>query len=282
VIDWERAGVPTRLTLDPADDINPVWSPRGDRIAFTTYRKGNADVYIKNANGVGAETPLLDSPSSEVVEDWSKDGKYIAYKLGQDAFEDIYVLPLSGNDKKPIPVVTGPYRKDEPQFSYDGKWLAYTSNESGGTFEVYVISFPEGDQKLRISAIGGGGQPRWRQDGKELYYRSPDAGVMAVDIKPGPRIEAGIPHSLFVGFGSPSSSDPARHQWSVTPDGQRFLLRFANGSGAAFRGRQGGTPTVAFTVVTRGGQPVAGGQAFVSSGLTVIRHWPSAVEKVAK
>ena len=68
-------------------------------------------------------------------------------------------------------MVTGPFRKDEPQFSYDGKWLAYTSNESGGTFEVYVISFPAGDQKLRISAIGGGGQPRWRKDGKELYYQ---------------------------------------------------------------------------------------------------------------
>ena len=103
-------------------------------------------MYVKNANGVGAETPLLDSSSNESVEDWSKDGKYIAYKLGQEAFEDIYVLPMSG-DKKPIPVVTGPYRKDEPQFSYDGKWLAYTSNESG-TFEVYVISFPAGDQKL--------------------------------------------------------------------------------------------------------------------------------------
>ena len=277
VIDWERAGVPTRLTLDPADDINPVWSPDGFRVAFTTFRKGNADIYVKNANGVGAETPLLDSPSNEFVEDWSKDGKYIAYKFGQDAFEDIYVLPLFGAEKKPIPVVTGPYRKDEPQFSYDGKWLAYTSNESGGTFEVYVISFPAGDQKLRISAIGGGGQPRWRKDGKELYYRAPDAAVMAVDIKPGPRIEAGIPHRLFVAFNSPSAQDPVRHQWSVTPDGQRFLLRYPNGSGAAFRGGQGGTSTVPFAA-NQAGQATAaqGGQGFVSSGLTVIRGFAAA------
>lgn len=283
VIDWERAGVPTRLTLDPADDINPVWSPAGDRIAFTTYRKGNADVYVKNANGVGPETPLLESSSNELVEDWSKDGKYIAYKLGQDAFEDLYVLPLSGDDKKPIPVVTGPFRKDEPQFSYDGKWLAYTSNESGGTFEVYVISFPAGDQKLRISAIGGGGQPRWRKDGKELYYRAPDAAVMAVDIKPGPRIEAGIPHRLFGTFSSPTSQDPVRHQWDVTADGQRFLLRYPQGSGAAFRGGQGGTSTVPFLAVLQGGQPAAaqGGQAFVSSGLTVIRGWTAAAAATA-
>jgi Tol biopolymer transport system component len=281
VIDWERAGVPTRLTLDPADDINPVWSPAGDRIAFTTYRKGNADVYVKNANGVGQETPLLNSSSNEIVEDWSKDGKYIAYKLGQDAFEDLYVLPLSGGDKKPIPVVTGPFRKDEPQFSYDGKWLAYTSNESGATFEVYVISFPALDQKLRISAIGGGGQPRWRKDGKELYYRSPDNGAMAVDIKPGPRIEAGIPHRLFGMADSTTSRDPVRHQWNVTPDGLRFLVRYGNGSGATLG--QGGTSIISPNAPVQGGQPVAagGGQAFVSSGLTVIRGWPAVATAAA-
>ena len=277
VIDWQRAGVPTRLTLDPGDDINPVWSPTGDRIAFTTYRKGNADVYIKNANGVGTETPLLDSSSNELVEDWSKDGKYLAYKLGQDAFDDIYVLPLTGADKKPIPVVTGPYRKDEPQFSYDGKWLAYTSNESGGTFEVYVISFPAGDQKLRISAIGGGGQPRWRKDGKELFYKAPDDGVMAVDIKPGPQIEAGIPRRLFAGSNMVSGRDPVRHQWSVTPDGQRFLLRYANGAGSLLQGGQGGTSTMQFFAAQSGAPIIAlGGQGFVSSGLTVIRDWPAA------
>ena len=280
VIDWERAGVPTRLTLDPGDDINPVWSPTGDRVAFTSYRKGNADVYVKNANGVGAETPLLDSSSNELVEDWSKDGKYIAYKFGQGAFEDIYVLPLTGGDKKPIPVpvVTGPYRKDEPQFSYDGKWLAYTSDESGGTFEVYVTSFPAGDQKLRISAIGGGGQPRWRKDGKELYYRAPDDAVMAVDLKLGPGIEAGIPHRLFTGANMASGRDPIRHQLRVTSDGQRFLLRYANGSGAVFRGGQGGTSTVPFNAAAPAGQTIAaaGGQGFVSSGLTVIRNWTRA------
>jgi Tol biopolymer transport system component len=277
VIDWERAGVPTRLTLDPAEDINPVWSPSGDRIAFTTYRKGNADVYVKNANGVGAETPLLDSPGNEAVEDWSKDGKYIAYKLGQGAFEDIYVLPLTGADKKPIPVVTGPFHKDEPQFSFDGKWLAYTSDESG-TFEVYVISFPAADQKLRVSAIGGGGQPRWRKDGKELYYRAPDDGVMAVDIKPEPRIEAGIPHRLFSATAYSTSRDPVRHQWSVTPDGQRFLLRYPIGSGAAFRGGgQVGTPTTGFnSPAGLAGAAAQSGQGFVSSGLTVVRHWPAA------
>ena len=281
VIDWERAGVPLRLTLDPADDINPVWAPSGDRVAFTTYRKGNADIYVKNANGVGNETPMVESPANELVEDWSKDGKYLAYKVERDAVEDIYVLPLSGNDSKPIPVVTGPYRKDEPQFSYDGKWLAYTSNESGGTFEVYVVSFPALDQKLRISAIGGGGQPRWRRDGKELYYRGPDGAAMAVDLTLGPRLEAGIPRRLFNSHTTaPSSRDPVRHQWSVTPDGQRFLLRYPNNSAATFSGSQGGAAILTFTSAAQGAVALTpSGQGTISSGLTVIRHWPAAAGK---
>ena len=278
VIDWERAGVPLRLTLDPADDLNPVWAPSGDRVAFTTYRKGNADVYVKNANGVGAETPLVESPANELVEDWSKDGKYLAYKVERDAVEDIYVLPLSGADSKPIPVVTGPYRKDEPQFSYDGKWLAYTSNESGGTFEVYVVSFPALDQKLRVSAIGGGGQPRWRSDGKELYYRGADGAAMVVDITASPRLAAGIPRRLFSAHtNSPSARDPVRHQWSVTPDGQRFLIRYPNNSAASFSGAQGGSPILTFVSAAQGQVAVTpSGQGTVSSGLTVIRQWPAA------
>ncbi|MGQ0733409.1 MAG: protein kinase domain-containing protein [Acidobacteriota bacterium] len=286
VIDWERAGVPTRLTLDPSDDINPVWSPAGDRVAFTTYRKGNADIYVKNANSVGPETAILESASDELVEDWSKDGKYLAYKLGVDAFEDLYVLPLTGDDTKPIPIVTGPFRKDEPQFSYDGKWIAYASNESGGTFEVYVISFPALDQKLRVSAIGGGGQPRWRRDGRELYYKAPNGEVMAVELKPGPRLEAGIPRGLFASLGAQSSVDPARHQMSVTPDGQRFLVRYPNNlAGGPLAGGMTVVGYSAQDLTARGGVPATLGpnpQSVVSSGLTVVRNWPRVSDAQAR
>ena len=280
VIDWERALVPSRLTRDPADDINPVWAPTGDRIAFTTFRKGNADIYVKNANGVGDETPLLDSPADEQVEDWSKDGKSLVYKLGQGGFEDLYVLPLTGDAKKPVPVVTGAYRKDEAQFSYDGKWLAYTSNESG-TFEVYVISFPALDQKVRLSALGGGGQPRWTRDGRTVYYRGPDGAAMAVDLKIGTRIEPSPARRLFNAHTvAPAARDPVRHQWSVTADGKRFLLRYQGGSAARFLGGQSVTP---LPFNARGTAPAtAGGQALVSSGLTVIRHWPAAAGKGGK
>jgi hypothetical protein len=257
-----------------------VWSPVGDRVAFTTYRKGNADIYVKNANGVGDETPILDSPANELVEDWSKDGKFLAYKLGTDGAEDIYVLPMTGDDRKPIPVVTGPFRKDEPQFSYDGKWLAYTSNESG-TFEVYVTSFPDRDQKLRVSAIGGGGQPRWREDGKALFYKAPDAAAMVVDIRVAPRLDAGVPRKLFNSHTNhPTARNPARHMWNVMPDGNRFLVRYATNSAASFRGA-GGTTTVPFAA-SQGQVPLQSGQGLVSSGLTVIQNWPSAAGKAIK
>jgi serine/threonine protein kinase/Tol biopolymer transport system component len=283
VIDWERAGVSWRVTLDPADDINPVWSrPTGDRIAFTTYRKGNADIYIKNANGTGPETPLLETGANESIKDWSKDGKYIAYKQGPEGSEDLWILPMFG-DKKPFPIVQGPYKKDEPQFSYDGKWLAYTSDESAATFQVYVISFPGGEQKIRVSKDGGG-QPRWREDGKELFFRSPDNGVMAVEIKPGPKIEAGVPHLLFSGLANTISRDPQRHQLAVSPDGQRFLIRIAPGQAGPTRGNQGGIPVLPFNLGAGsvGGGAIAAAQGNVSSGLTVIRNWTAISQKVAQ
>ena len=177
VIDWQRR-VNTKVTLDPADDMNPVWAPDGKRIAFVTYRKGNADIFVKNANGIGPETPLLETPADEFVEDWSKDGRYLAYKQVQGEYEDLYVLPFDADGKpgKPFPIIQGPYHKDEPQFSYDGQWLAYVSDESG-RFEVYVTSFPALDQKLKVTDAGGG-RPRWRRDSKEIFYhRAAVAGV---------------------------------------------------------------------------------------------------------
>ena len=283
VIDWQRLGVASRLTLDPGDDINPVWArPAGDRIAFTTYRKGNADIYVKNANGSGAETPLLETPENESVEAWSHDGQYIAYKRGPERSEDIWILPLTGEKKEPFPIVEGPFQKDEPQFSYDGKWLAYTSNESGGIYQVWLVSVPGREQRLQVSKDGGG-QPRWRADGKELFFRSPDGSAMSAEITLGPKVGAGVPGVLFGGgaLTTAISGDPVRHQWAVMGNGQRFVTRVTPAVGGAqargavtVRGIPFNAPT------TRGGQGQAlGGQAIVSSGLTVIRNWPASFKK---
>jgi eukaryotic-like serine/threonine-protein kinase len=288
IIDWQRGGNATRLTLDPADDLNPVWASDGTRVAFTTYRKGNADIYIKNANGVGSEVPLLQSPATEIVEAWSHDGRYLAYLTGQDNFLDIYVLPQFG-DKKPFPIVQGHYQKNEAQFSYDGKWLAYTSDESG-TFEVYIVAFPSGDNRLKISRDGGG-EPRWRADGKELLYRALDHQVMTVDLTTtGSKIEASIPRVLFPGnFNSPMTRDATRHQLGVSADGQQFLVRVA--PQAIQNSREGGVTPQAPTVFDPasgqaagrgnlffngiGGGAAGAGRGFAGgvAGLTVIRNW---------
>jgi Tol biopolymer transport system component len=282
VIDWQK-GTSTRLTLDPADDVNPVWSqPKGDRIAFTTWRKGNADIYVKNANGIGEETPLLESPANESIQDWSRDGRYIAYEFGQDSFQDIYALPLFG-DGKPFPVVQGHFRKDEPQFSPDGKWLAYTSDESGA-FQVYVLSFPALDQKVTVSTAGGG-QPRWSRDGKELFYLAPTSTFMAADFTPGPKAQSGVPHVLFPAYPGATASDPTRHQWSVGPEG-RFLIRVTPGAVAAPGPDGAGAPlpalTALFTPASQVNTGPAGQAGTTFRGLTVVLHWTSMLAKGGK
>ncbi len=226
VLDSTR-GVRTRLTFDAPRGVGDgprdvVWSPDGLRLAFSSFKKGNRDIAIKSASGLGEEILLLDSPNREVLEDWSKDGRYILYALDlgptSTPAQDLYVLPLFG-DRQPFPIVQSPFQENEPNFSFDGKWVAYTSNESG-SFQIYVISFPALDQKRQIST-NGGGQPRWKQDGKELYYLAPDGKLMAAEITTGPKLDSSTPRELF-DTGLPVSLLQDRYR--VTPDGQRVLL----------------------------------------------------------
>jgi serine/threonine protein kinase len=221
VIDWAR-GVPTRFTFDPALGSfgNVVWSPDGSRIAFTSERQGNRDIFVKLTGGTTEETPLLASPNDEWAEDWSKDGRYIIYcDNAHNNGGDIYALPTFG-DMKPFPVIQSSATDDEPRLSFDGKWLAYDSNESG-TYQVYIVSFPKPDRRRQVTASGGS-QPRWRKDGKELYYLAPGGKLMAVNIAAGETtIDSGTPHLLF---DTHLVVDPIRDQFAVTADGQRFLV----------------------------------------------------------
>jgi len=199
-----------------------VWSPDGRAIAFASERTGNRDIFEKTI-ATGTETPLLATPTDEWPEDWSKDGRYLAYGLnataGATGAGNLYVLPLFG-DRKPIPIAQTPFSEDEPRFAPDGKWLAFNSNESG-TFQVYLMSLQATDQKRQVSTEGGV-QPRWRRDGKELYYLALDGKVMVVDIRVDPSIESGVPRRLF---DTKLSVDPIRDQFAVTADGERFLIQ---------------------------------------------------------
>jgi eukaryotic-like serine/threonine-protein kinase len=281
VIDWQKS-VSHRVTSDPGNAIDPVWSSDSARIAFTSYRKGNADIYVKNANGVGEETPLAETPMNESVEDWSRDGKYIAFMFGKDTFQDIYALPLEGlKPGKPFPLVQGQYQKNEPQFSKDGKWLAYTSDENlAGRFEVYVISFPAGDLKQQISTEGGG-QPRWTWDGKQIHYRTLNNQFMTVDLKLGSTIEHAIPRRLNItSTTQPTAGEPTRHMWSIASDGG-ILLRVPIGAGVTGGGAQAIVLAPQIAPTGQGG-PAGTTRSPVTSGLTAILNWTSLLNRGGK
>jgi Tol biopolymer transport system component len=297
VIDWQRGGVATPITRDPADDMRPVWSHDSTRIAYTTFRKGSADIYVRNANGTGPETPLVESPAEEYVSGWSSDGRYLLYISGiSTPSDDIYAQPLTRDgapDGKPQLLVSGPGQKGQAQLSYDGKWLAYVSDESG-TPQVIVTSFPDGKERIPISKDGGG-QPRWRRDGRELYYRLPSNNtVMAVQITPnGTTLTADVPEELFRPIvNAASTRAPLRHQLAVSADGTRFLVRVPASSVAGGAGVPPGLvlyseeqrtalPAQAMAGRRGGGQRARGaGPGFVQyNGLTVVLNWTRRVDR---
>jgi Tol biopolymer transport system component len=217
-------GNPSKLTFHAGINNSPLWSPDGSKIVFTSNRNGPGfDLYIKNAGG-GVETPLLTSNRVKIPVDWSDDGRLILYtNLGETGGFDLWTLPISSDGKpgQAEPLLNTPYTEIQGQFSPDGKWIAYVSDE-GGTNNVWIESVPVSGTKFPISTAGGY-QPRWGRDGKELYFVSFKKEMMAVDInvKDG-AINQGVPRRLFsTDFDSPFTQ---RNNYDVTPDGQRFLL----------------------------------------------------------
>ena len=212
----------SRLTFDPADDLNPAWSPDGARIAFTSDRRGIRQLYAKNASGTGEDELLLDSPLADNVEDWSSDGRWIAYNVGQPS-NGIWALPL--DTRKPQPFLDNRPLTSQARFSPNGHWLAYASAE-GGRLEIFVRPFPPGPGrsggKWQISTQGGA-EPQWRGDGNELFFLSAENPpcITAVEIaEKNGAIVAGIPHALFpVRVGG-----AGRNRWVPTRDGKKFLV----------------------------------------------------------
>ncbi len=210
----------SRITFDAADHTNPAWSPDGGRIAYSSDRRGARDIYIKNASGIGAEALVIESKIPKNVEDWSSDGRWLAYNEAiPNNSDDLVALPL--DSRKPVDILRTRFQEDKGRFSLDGKWLAYQSDESGRS-EVYIQPFPPTGEKWQISNDHGG-QPQWRGDGKELYYSTftTPARMMAVDITATDRtLRAGIPHMLFE---AAMQDAGARNRWVATRDGRKFL-----------------------------------------------------------
>jgi Serine/threonine protein kinase len=212
--------IPSRFTTNPGNDWYPLWSPDGNSIVFTSNRDGVPNLYLKNASGVGDEGVLLKSEEIKVADDWSADGKFIVYESRNSQTKlDLWILPMSG-DRKPFPFLQTLFNEQQAHFSPDGKWIAYTSDESGAP-EVYVQTFPASGGKWRISTSGGA-EPKWRRDGKELFYIAADKKLMSVDTKLGPTFEAGVPKALFETRITVLTT--FRNHYTVTGDGQRFLI----------------------------------------------------------
>jgi len=210
----------SRFTFDPADDRFPIWSPDGARVVFASNRNGTYDLYQKQANGSGNEEVLLQSAENKRPSSWSPDGRFILYTQNS---RDMMVLPLTDSrkpgDRKPYPFLSTQFSQTQGAFSPDGKWVAYQSNESGRN-EVYVRPFPGPGGQWHVST-GGGISPRWRADGKELYYLAPDNKLMAVAVTvQGAAFTPGTPETLFQ---THIVSPGLRPQYDVARDG-RFLI----------------------------------------------------------
>jgi len=215
-------GVPSRFTFDPASDDDPVWSPDGNQVMFSSEGvKGDItlNLYRKVSSGAGTQEMLFKSDVTKEATDWSTDGRFIIFQAYYPKTEsDLWVLPLFG-DGKPYPFLQTEFTEAQGFFSPDGRWLAYTSNESGRV-EVYVQTFPQSGGKWLISS-GGGAQPHWRGDGKELFYMAPDRTLMAVEVNPASTFETSAPKPLFA---TQVSGYNAPNRYVVSADGQRFLV----------------------------------------------------------
>ncbi len=222
-------GATSRLTFGPGLNWFPIWSPDGSRLVFTSNRQpgSRADLFQKLSTGAGEVTPLLALPPGNGAfgVDWSADGQYLLFEQDRSTVDiDLWVLKTgTGGDRQPKPLLNAGYEERLGQFApgLPPRWFAYVSNETGRK-EVYVQAFPPSGAKFQVSTQGGS-EPRWRSDGKELFFRSPDVKLMAAPVKLGEVFEAGAPQVLFETCARPLVPRETT-QYGVDAGGQRFLF----------------------------------------------------------
>jgi Tol biopolymer transport system component len=228
VRDLDR-GVSTRLTFDRTQETGPIWSPDGSRIFYSSDRQGgNYLIYSCSATGAGPEDTLsFGNSGNEGPMSISSDGKWLITGESKGATWDWDVMIRDVEGKQaPRPFCASPSVEFGPTISPDGRWLAYSSNETG-LWEVYVRSFPDGLRKWRVSNDGGT-TCAWSKKGRELIYQNPTNDLFAVSVAAGTDFLPGKPVRLF--HADVSEHGWSVHRWAVTADGQRFLInqRFKN------------------------------------------------------
>jgi Tol biopolymer transport system component/tRNA A-37 threonylcarbamoyl transferase component Bud32 len=217
----------SRFTFDTSMQFYAVWSPDGRWIFFNSGvgRDDYSNLFVRAASGAGEKQRVTTAETIQVAYAWSPDGRFRMYgEMSPNNSWDLWIQPTAP-DGKPFPFLQSPATEVHGQFSPDGKWIAYTSNESG-TAQVYVQPFTGGPASGAKSLIspGAGRQPRWRGDGREIFYVAADGKLMAVAVKPsGTGLEVGAPAPLFDArlVFVPSI---ARFSYDVTRDGQQFYL----------------------------------------------------------
>ena len=208
----------TRFAFEGKFNTNSVWTPDAKRIAYDSNNEGPMNIFWQRADGSGGLERLTTSEYIHFPMSWSPDGQLLAFvEVNPTTGWDIWVLRLS--DRKAQPFLRTPFNESVPQFSPDGRWLAYISNESG-RYEIYVQPYPGPGGKWLISTEGGM-EPVWNPNGRELFYRS-GGKMMAVDIATQPSFTAGKPRLLFEGRYEPTPATAPNYD--VSPDGQRFLM----------------------------------------------------------
>jgi Tol biopolymer transport system component len=221
-------GLSSRLTTDSTSEREPVWSPDGSRLAYSTIAADGENILVKDLSGPQPAAPLPGGAGAaanvrDIPENWSRAGNTLLY-MTLGAERTFWALPMDGQ-QKPEQLMAGHFNLDEPHLSPDGRWLAYVSTDSG-RFEVYVAPFRRTGERLRVSD-NGGGQPRWRGDGRELLYLTTGGAIASVSVRDSASaLELGAPTTLVpadklraVVLGSDYDD------WDVTPDGQRFLVK---------------------------------------------------------
>jgi Tol biopolymer transport system component len=192
VYDLDR-GVPNRFTVDPALDSDPVWSPDGEQIVYRSTRDGGEALFLKDRHGAGAARKILETGNEAILPHRiTPDGRHLVYTVSNRGSQaDIWILPLDGSED-PSPFLARSFNEAMADFSPDGRWIAYSSDESG-RWEIYATRFPDKGAKLRIST-GGGINPAWHPEGGKLFYQTENGLIMRVDVRPdGESLSFGTP-----------------------------------------------------------------------------------------